>query len=106
MSSIASDPLQQQERIGQLEQVWRNQPGITGWLSATTHQAIGLRYIVTAFIFLLAGVGVVVAFAYRNRIGQWLLACAVATGLSSASNAAASTCSRRPERSRTWAENS
>jgi hypothetical protein len=33
------------------------------------------------WIFLLAGVGVVVAFAYRNRIGQWLLACAVATAV-------------------------
>ncbi|MBV8809839.1 MAG: cytochrome c oxidase subunit I [Acidobacteriaceae bacterium] len=38
-----------------LERVWRHPRGIFGWLSFTTHQAIGMRYIVTAFIFLLAG---------------------------------------------------
>jgi cytochrome c oxidase subunit 1 len=38
-----------------LENSWRHPPGIFGWLSYTTHQAIGMRYIVTAFIFLLAG---------------------------------------------------
>ena len=34
---------------------WRDPSGIRGWFSYTTHQAIGLRYIVTAFIFLLVG---------------------------------------------------
>ncbi len=38
-----------------LDGSWRHPPGIFGWLSYTTHQAIGMRYIVTAFIFLLAG---------------------------------------------------
>ncbi len=38
-----------------LENSWRHPGGIFGWLSYTTHQAIGMRYIVTAFIFLLAG---------------------------------------------------
>jgi cytochrome c oxidase subunit I len=38
-----------------LEGSWRNKPGLIGWLSATTHQAIGTRYIITAFLFLLAG---------------------------------------------------
>lgn len=38
-----------------LEQSWRHPRGIFGWLSYTTHQAIGMRYIVTAFIFLLVG---------------------------------------------------
>jgi cytochrome c oxidase subunit I len=38
-----------------LEESWRHPRGIFGWLSYTTHQAIGMRYIVTAFIFLLAG---------------------------------------------------
>ncbi len=37
------------------EDSWRHPRGIIGWLSFTTHQAIGMRYIVTAFIFLLAG---------------------------------------------------
>jgi len=38
-----------------LERVWANESGLRGWLSVTTHQAVGMRYIVTAFIFLLAG---------------------------------------------------
>jgi cytochrome c oxidase subunit I len=38
-----------------LERSWRDPGGIFGWLSVTTHQAIGMRYIITAFIFLLLG---------------------------------------------------
>jgi len=38
-----------------LSRVWRPRPGFTGWLSVTTHQQIGLRYIKTAFFFLLLG---------------------------------------------------
>src|ERR1700685_4667292 len=38
-----------------LEKSWRHPRGVFGWLSYTTHQAIGMRYIVTAFIFLLVG---------------------------------------------------
>ncbi len=38
-----------------LEESWRHPRGFFGWLSFTTHQAIGMRYIVTAFIFLLVG---------------------------------------------------
>jgi cytochrome c oxidase subunit I len=39
----------------ELERTWANSGGLFGWLSATTHQTIGMRYIVTAFLFLLAG---------------------------------------------------
>ena len=39
----------------ELDRVWRNKPGLVGWLSANTHEVIGKRYIVTAFIFLLIG---------------------------------------------------
>ncbi len=46
---------EQQEDIQNLENSWRHPRGIAGWFSFTTHQAIGTRYIVTAFIFLLAG---------------------------------------------------
>jgi cytochrome c oxidase subunit I len=38
-----------------LDRVWREQPGLAGWFSFTTHQHIGKRYIVTAFLFLLLG---------------------------------------------------
>ncbi|MBV9764237.1 MAG: cbb3-type cytochrome c oxidase subunit I, partial [Acidobacteriaceae bacterium] len=41
--------------LKELKDSWRHPRGIFGWLSYTTHQAIGMRYIVTAFIFLLAG---------------------------------------------------
>jgi cytochrome c oxidase subunit I len=41
--------------IALLESAWRHPRGIFGWLSYTTHQAIGMRYIVTAFIMLLLG---------------------------------------------------
>jgi cytochrome c oxidase subunit I len=41
--------------IASLERAWRHPGGIIGWLSFTTHQAIGMRYIVTAFIMLLLG---------------------------------------------------
>lgn len=45
----------QEEDISNLERVWRRGRGLFGWLSVTTHQAIGMRYIVTAFVMLLAG---------------------------------------------------
>ncbi|MCU1291869.1 MAG: Cytochrome-c oxidase, partial [Bryobacterales bacterium] len=45
----------QTQDIVELERAWRHPPGIFGWLSYTTHQAIGKRYIMTAFIMLLAG---------------------------------------------------
>jgi heme/copper-type cytochrome/quinol oxidase subunit 1 len=38
-----------------LDRVWRERRGVIGWLSATTHQEIGKRYILTAFFFLLLG---------------------------------------------------
>jgi cytochrome c oxidase subunit 1/cytochrome c oxidase subunit I+III len=40
------------ERIGR---IWKETPGILGWLSSTDHKQIGKRYLVTAFIFLLVG---------------------------------------------------
>ena len=43
------------EPLHQLERAWKHPGGILGWFSYTTHQAIGMRYIVTAFIFLLIG---------------------------------------------------
>jgi cytochrome c oxidase subunit I len=40
-----------------LEQTWRRQPGLIGWLSTTDHKEIGRRYLVTAFGFMvLAGI--------------------------------------------------
>jgi cytochrome c oxidase subunit I+III len=39
----------------QLEQFWETKPGLYGWLSTVDHKEIGVRYIVTAFLFLIAG---------------------------------------------------
>jgi cytochrome c oxidase subunit I len=39
----------------ELERSWANPSTLWGWLSANTHHTIGMRYIVTAFVFLLAG---------------------------------------------------
>ncbi len=38
-----------------LQRLWETKPGIVGWLSSVDHKEIGLRYLVTAFAFLLAG---------------------------------------------------
>jgi cytochrome c oxidase subunit I+III len=38
-----------------LERTWRQPGGIWGWFSDTDHKAIGIRFIVTAFIFFLLG---------------------------------------------------
>ena len=38
-----------------LEKIWETDPGIAGWLSTVDHKEIGMRYIVTALIFLLLG---------------------------------------------------
>ena len=51
---LGAEPQEASDRR-QLERVWRNGKGVGGWFSVTTHQAIGERYIVTAFIFLLLG---------------------------------------------------
>ncbi|MGA7813909.1 cbb3-type cytochrome c oxidase subunit I, partial [Caballeronia sp.] len=38
-----------------LQEIWEAEPGWRGWLSTVDHKTIGLRYIITAFVFLLMG---------------------------------------------------
>lgn len=38
-----------------LAEIWETEPGWRGWLSCVDHKVVGLRYIVTAFVFLLLG---------------------------------------------------
>jgi cytochrome c oxidase subunit I+III len=38
-----------------LEEVWRDSPGIAGFITTTDHKRVGRRYLVTAFVFLLVG---------------------------------------------------
>lgn len=43
------------ERERRLRELWETRPGWRGWLSSVDHKQIGLRYLVTAFVFLLLG---------------------------------------------------
>ena len=38
-----------------LHETWETKPGIYGWISTVDHKEIGIRYLVTAFLFLVAG---------------------------------------------------
>ncbi|GAB6850113.1 cytochrome c oxidase subunit I [Paraburkholderia kururiensis] len=51
-----------------LLELWETRPGWRGWLSTVDHKTIGLRYIVTAFVFLL--LGGVEALVMRVQLAQ------------------------------------
>jgi Cytochrome C and Quinol oxidase polypeptide I len=48
-------PLDHREQEARLREVWGHPPGIRGWFTEVHHTAIGLRFMVTAFIFFLLG---------------------------------------------------
>ena len=50
-----------------LERIWKTPEGLWGWLSTVDHKEIGLRYIVTAFVFL--ALGGIEALAIRWQLG-------------------------------------
>src|ERR1700744_6634757 len=54
------------ELAEKLERLWEKRPGIAGWLTTVDHKEIGLRYIVTAFAFLIAGG--VEALVFRTQL--------------------------------------
>jgi cytochrome c oxidase subunit I len=59
---------------GTLATTWETRPGIAGFLSTVDHKQIGLRYIVTAFVFLiLGGIEALVMRIQLARPGQNLL---------------------------------
>ena len=43
------------EVVAQLEETWRPQPGLLGWIRSVDHKSIATRYAVTAFVFFLLG---------------------------------------------------
>ncbi len=43
------------ESVRRLEAIWETRPGWRGWFCTVDHKSIGIRYLVTAFIFLLLG---------------------------------------------------
>jgi cytochrome c oxidase subunit 1 len=53
---VGRQPLADDESVRlQLEETWRQRPGLWGWLTSVDHKSIGKRYIVTAFVFFLLG---------------------------------------------------
>jgi cytochrome c oxidase subunit I+III len=56
------------EREQRLRELWESVPGWRGWLSTVDHKRVGLRYIVTAFFFLI--VGGVEALVMRVQLAQ------------------------------------
>jgi cytochrome c oxidase subunit 1 len=64
----ATQILDRELMLQQLERTWSRQRGIIGWLSTTNHKDIALRYIVTAFtFFVLAGV---LALMMRTQLAR------------------------------------
>jgi cytochrome c oxidase subunit 1 len=51
----AGDPGVEDVERAALERTWRRRGGLHGWLAATDHKEIGLRFIVTAFAFFVLG---------------------------------------------------
>ncbi len=45
----------EEARARGLDALWETGPGLKGWLSSVDHKELGLRYIVTAFVFLALG---------------------------------------------------
>jgi cytochrome c oxidase subunit I+III len=41
--------------LDRLERIWATEPGVIGWLATVDHKEIGIRYLVTAFAFLILG---------------------------------------------------
>jgi hypothetical protein len=44
-----------EERIGRLELIWEERPGVLGWLTTVDHKRIGLLYLFATVAFFLAG---------------------------------------------------
>ena len=51
-----------------LTRLWETSPGLYGWLATVDHKIIGIRYIVTAFVFL--ALGGIEALIFRLQLSQ------------------------------------
>jgi cytochrome c oxidase subunit I+III len=47
--------IEQEALAERLRKLWETEPGFVGWLASVDHKEIGIRYIVTAFAFLIIG---------------------------------------------------
>jgi cytochrome c oxidase subunit I len=60
--------------LERLTTIWETEPGILGWFASVDHKEIGIRYIVTAFIFLaLGGIEALIMRVQLARPDQHLL---------------------------------
>jgi cytochrome c oxidase subunit I+III len=50
-----SQALDEESVRRELEESWRQAPGLWGWLTSVDHKSVAKRYLVTAFIFLILG---------------------------------------------------
>src|SRR5690349_5910253 len=55
-------------RVERLERIWRERPGLTGWLTTTDHKRIGLLYLFTTIVFF--GAGGIEALIMRTQLIQ------------------------------------
>jgi cytochrome c oxidase subunit 1 len=69
IAPVAEQPEQIDESLhARLERVWRNGPGLWGWLTSVNHKSVALRSIITAFVFFaLAGVEAAIMRAQLSR---------------------------------------
>ena len=56
------------ERIGRLDRIWEERPGLSGWLTTVDHKRIGLLYFFTTLAFF--GAGGVEALLMRTQLSQ------------------------------------
>jgi len=55
-ASAVAAPVEETPQLAiRLQRIWEDQPGLAGFFSTVDHKRIGIRYIVTAFAFLLLG---------------------------------------------------
>ena len=54
--------------VKRLERLWESKPGLIGWFTTVDHKTLGIRYIVTAFLFLMAGG--IEALIFRIQLAQ------------------------------------
>src|ERR671924_1726306 len=53
MATVATPEAAQ--RIRRLERIWKERPGLVGWLTTCDHKRIGILYLFTSLAFFLAG---------------------------------------------------
>src|SRR5207248_9179130 len=56
------------ERVGRLDRIWEERPGLVGWLTTVDHKRIGLLYFFTTIAFFAAGG--VEALLMRTQLSQ------------------------------------